>query len=97
MKKRQKQLSSQVEDMVCCSHSSDPTRRITELEESNMVFEALAKLPTEQREAVVLHIHGEMKFREIASLQCVSINTVQSRYSYGIEKLRTLSGNGKLI
>ena len=49
----------------------------------------MAKLPAEQREVVSLHIHGQMKFREIAQQLELSINTVQSRYRYGIEKLRT--------
>lgn len=52
--------------------------------------EALAGLPYEQREVVVLHLQGQMKFREIAKSQNVSINTVQSRYRYGLEKLRSL-------
>lgn len=31
-----------------------------------------------------------MKFKEIAKLQNVSINTVQGRYRYGLTKLRTI-------
>lgn len=50
----------------------------------------LAELPYEQREVLVLHLQGQMKFREIAKSQAVSINTVQSRYRYGLEKLRSL-------
>jgi RNA polymerase sigma-70 factor, ECF subfamily len=59
-------------------------------EESQRVFEALAQLPAEQREVIALHLQGQMRFREIAEHLEVSINTVQSRYRYGIEKLRTL-------
>ena len=59
-------------------------------EESRRLSKALAELAYEQRETVVLHIQGEMKFKEIAEIQNVSINTVQSRYRYGIEKLRTI-------
>lgn len=59
-------------------------------EESQRVFAALAQLPAEQREVITLHLQGQMRFREIAQLLEVSINTVQSRYRYGIEKLRTL-------
>lgn len=51
---------------------------------------ALAQLPYEQREAVILHTRGNMRFRTIAAHQHVSIQTVQSRYRYGLEKLRTL-------
>ncbi len=59
-------------------------------EESQRVFAALAQLPAEQREVITLHLQGQMRFREIAAHLKVSINTVQSRYRYGIEKLRTL-------
>lgn len=58
-------------------------------EESLRISAALAELPFEQREAVVMHLHGGMKFREIARLQAVSIKTIQSRYRYGLDKLRS--------
>ena len=54
---------------------------------------ALEQLPFEQREVVVLHLHGGMKFKEIGSLREVSINTVQGRYRYGIEKLKLILRN----
>jgi RNA polymerase sigma-70 factor (ECF subfamily) len=66
-----------------------PESRLIVSEESMRIFKAMAKLPAEQREVISLHIHGRMKFREIAEQLDVSINTVQSRYRYGIEKLRT--------
>lgn len=31
-----------------------------------------------------------MKFREIAAMQATSINTIKSRYRYGLEKLRSI-------
>ena len=67
-----------------------PVRGSMVSEESQRVFEALAQLPPEQREVITLHIHGQMRFREIAEQLELSINTVQSRYRYSIEKLRTL-------
>lgn len=59
-------------------------------EESVMISKALSQVPFEQREVVVLHLHGDMKFREIAELQAVSIKTIQSRYRYGLDKLRSI-------
>lgn len=59
-------------------------------EELRQVGEALIQLPYEQREVVLLHLKGGLKFREIAQVQAVSINTVQGRYRYGLEKLRSL-------
>ncbi len=49
----------------------------------------LARLPDNQREVVILHLQGQMKFKEIAKYQDVSIKTVQSRYRIALEKLRS--------
>jgi len=54
------------------------------------VYRALVKLPNQQREVIILHLHGEMTFKEIARQQQTSINTIQSRYRYGLDKLRQL-------
>ncbi|MBN2209815.1 MAG: RNA polymerase sigma factor [Sedimentisphaerales bacterium] len=59
-------------------------------EEALRISGALGRLPYEQREVVVLHLHGDMTFREIARSQEISIKTVQSRYRYGLDKLRAL-------
>ncbi len=49
---------------------------------------ALAGLPDEQREVIVLKVFQDFSFKEIASVCGLSINTAASRYRYGIEKLR---------
>ncbi|MBE0540944.1 MAG: RNA polymerase sigma factor [Verrucomicrobia bacterium] len=59
-------------------------------EELQHVARAMAELPYEQREAVLLHLRGGLTFCEIADMQGVSINTVQGRHRYGLEKLRSL-------
>ncbi|MHC4913120.1 MAG: RNA polymerase sigma factor [Planctomycetota bacterium] len=59
-------------------------------EEFQHLYKAMAKLPYEQKEAVILHIQGRVKFREIAKLQGTSIKTTLSRYSYGLNKLRSM-------
>jgi RNA polymerase sigma-70 factor (ECF subfamily) len=51
---------------------------------------ALAHLPPEQREVVTLRFEAGLRFRQIARIQNVSINTVHGRYRYGMEKLRSL-------
>jgi RNA polymerase sigma-70 factor (ECF subfamily) len=66
-------------------------------EEMQLISDALKQLPYEQREVVVLHIRGRMNFKAVAELQQVSIKTVQSRYRYGLNKLKTLlNGQVKL-
>jgi RNA polymerase sigma-70 factor (ECF subfamily) len=56
---------------------------------------AMASLPYEQREVITLRIEADMTLRKIAQLQKTSISTVQGRYRYGIEKLRSLL-NGEI-
>jgi DNA-directed RNA polymerase specialized sigma24 family protein len=56
----------------------------------------MSKLPYEQREAVVLHLKGGMKFKELAKLQGVSISTIHGRYRYGLYKLRSLLNSEEL-
>jgi RNA polymerase sigma-70 factor (ECF subfamily) len=64
-------------------------------EQLERVARAIAVLSYEQREVVVLHLTGDMIFKKIADLQNVSVNTVQSRYRYGIDKLRSIL-NGEI-
>ena len=49
---------------------------------------ALAALPEEQRQVVVLHIWGELTFQQVAELLNISANTAASRYRYALSKLR---------
>lgn len=64
-------------------------------EQLERLSRAMAQLPYEQREVVTLRIQGDMTLRSIARRQKTSISTVQSRYRYGIDKLRSLL-NGEL-
>jgi RNA polymerase sigma-70 factor (ECF subfamily) len=64
-------------------------------EQLEMLSGALAELPFEQREALMLHLHGRMTFQAIARARQISTNTAKSRYRYGIDKLRSIL-NGKV-
>jgi RNA polymerase sigma-70 factor (ECF subfamily) len=67
-----------------------PDRRVMSAELCQRVEQALAQLPYDQREVIILHLQSGMKFRAIAADQGVSINTIQSRYRYGLDKIRSL-------
>lgn len=79
---------SEAETIAAEQHSSEQWAILAE--ESKRISKALSQVPFEQREVIVLHLHGDMKFREIANLQNASLKTVQSRYRYGLDKLRSL-------
>jgi RNA polymerase sigma factor (sigma-70 family) len=70
--------------------SDGPLENAIDSEESVRLQELLGRLPYDQREVIVLHLHQEMRFREIAKGLGVSINTIQSRYRYGLQKLRQI-------
>ena len=70
--------------------SNSPDQWIILNEQSMQISNALASIPFEQRETIVLHLHGGAKFREIAASQNVPVKTIQSRYRYGLEKLRSI-------
>ena len=72
------------------SDSDGPMEHAIDREESGRLNDLLDRLPHEQREVIVLHLHHQMRFQEIAKALGISINTVQSRYRYGLDKLRSI-------
>jgi RNA polymerase sigma-70 factor (ECF subfamily) len=77
------------------SELESPEKRLISDEQSRYIAGAMSLLPYDQREVIALHINGEMKLREIARLQNVSVSTVKGRYRYGLKKLRSVL-NGRL-
>ncbi|MHC4116208.1 MAG: RNA polymerase sigma factor [Planctomycetota bacterium] len=78
-----------------CSAKGWPDDSAVRGELSDQLAHAMAQLPFEQREAIVLHLQSKMRFRQIAGSQGISVNTVMSRYRYGLDKLRSIL-NGEL-
>ncbi len=70
--------------------ASEPVSELLRDEQLQQLTDALRQLPYEQREVVVLHLRGDLPFRAIATTQGISINTAQSRYRYGLDKLRAM-------
>jgi RNA polymerase sigma-70 factor (ECF subfamily) len=70
--------------------SDNPAQSAIDAEELTRLRQAVSQIPYEQREAVMLHLKGGMKFREIAKLRGVSAGTIYGRYRYGLGKLRSL-------
>ena len=70
------------------SGAEGPSEVAARIEDAAVVAAALSRLPEEQREVVVLRVYGRLKFREIAEMAGVSINTVQSRHRYALDALK---------
>ena len=69
---------------------ADPAESLECNEQLQCLGAALEEVPYEQREIVMLHLHGAMTFSAIAQAHDISANTAKSRYRYGLEKLRSL-------
>lgn len=55
-----------------------------------VIDSALAALPAAQRQTFVLHVDGELSYREVADTLGISIGTVMSRLFYARQKLKVL-------
>jgi len=67
-----------------------PVHLVIKSEEVQKLGAAMSQIQYEQREAIVLRIHGRMKFRAIAKQQNVTTKTAHSRYRAGINGLRLI-------
>jgi len=93
---RQRRRSGNLDEVVSCPARSDgPEHVAISRELTTKLDAAMAELPDEQREMIVLHVQSKLPFREIARLREISINTAMSRYRYGLDKLRSIL-NGEL-
>jgi RNA polymerase sigma-70 factor (ECF subfamily) len=87
-KRRQTVRRDETEQIA--AHPESPVQLVIRSEELEKLSCAMTQIPYEQREVVVLHLNSALRFRQIARLQNVSVKTVQSRYRYGLDKLRSI-------
>lgn len=90
-KARQKQVGYGLDEAdAVLSNSNKPETAAMFGEELRQLSEALTQLSYEQREVLLMHLYSHFKFRTIARSLGVSINTVQGRYRYALNKLRSM-------
>ena len=59
------------------------------MEEMGLTLQsALAELPDEQRDIMILHVWGQLTFEEAAAALDISPSTAASRYRYALAKLK---------
>lgn len=66
----------------------DPEAALLMDEETRQVVQALAQLPTHQREVIVLRYYQEHSLAEIAEILDIPLGTVKSRLNIGLQRLR---------
>ena len=65
-----------------------PAEETLYVEEKVLVEELLDGLPQEQRECLILHYFQQLKYREIAKILQIPVNTVKTRVRRGLENCR---------
>lgn len=65
-----------------------PAAQVGNRDLGRKIAEAVAALPTEQKEVFLMRVEGDLAFKEIGKIQRVSINTVLARMQYALAKLR---------
>ena len=88
-KKRPQTVAANDAEQVA-SDDNGPVHLVIKSELSQQLGSAMSRLPYEQREAIVLYLHGRMKFKAIGELQKVSTKTAYTRYRAGLDKLKSL-------
>jgi len=83
-------MNGQDKAAVFRQDSKGPEEVTMSAEKLQRVGDALTQLPYEQREVILLRLHAGLTFRTIAQSQNMSIQTVQSRYRYGLQKLQLI-------
>ena len=71
------------EELLFSAAGADPATKLD-------VQVALARLPEDQREAVVLRVWGDLSLAEAAEQQGVPGQTLASRYRYGLARLKEI-------
>ncbi len=69
-----------------------PFSALADNEVGREIRNAVAALPVEQREVFLLRMESDLSFKEIASIQQISINTALARMTYALGKLRERLG-----
>ena len=66
-----------------------PLDRLIAEERLQQLREALLDLPPQMRQCVLLRLDQELKYREIAEVMNIAVNTVKSQLAQAKDRLRT--------
>lgn len=79
----------------CTEREETPEETVLLKADAELLQKALAQLPTQFREVLVLREINQMNYRDIAEVTNVPIGTVMSRLSRGRQLLIALLGDQK--
>ncbi len=74
----------------------NPEERIIQDEKVALVHSLLDRLPSDQREVVILRHYANMSFKDISKMLDININTALGRMHYAILKMREMMGKDQV-
>ncbi|MDR3083571.1 MAG: SigE family RNA polymerase sigma factor [Streptomyces sp.] len=89
-RKKLKEFLAPKSDSALVREEADRGDRIAQADDRGALLEALAQLPTRQREAVVLRYWEDLTETQTAHAMGCSVGTVKSNTAKGISKLRAI-------
>ncbi len=87
--RRRRRGATQMQRFASGQEAAPPASLVVLDEEFRRLAQGLDQLPYEQREVLVLRVYGGLTFAAIAAQQNTSIYTVQGRYRYALDKMRS--------
>jgi RNA polymerase sigma-70 factor, ECF subfamily len=90
---RMQRPTSEMPDDLAAPESERPDQTAARHGEARRLLDALAALPAEQREVIVLREERDLTLEQIAEIQGVGRETVKSRLRYALSKLREVIGH----
>lgn len=91
---RSRRPTEAVPDTLAAPDSASPDTAALQQQQAGRLLVALATLPPEQREIIVLGEEQDLTLEQIAAIQGVGRETVKSRLRYALAKLREVLGDG---
>ena len=89
-KKRRPEMVVSEKGIDIASQSMSATTKLERDQETELLRQALMKLPDDKRELLVLARYAEMKYEQIAELLAVDVGTVKVRVYRAIKELREI-------
>jgi RNA polymerase sigma-70 factor (ECF subfamily) len=94
MRKRKAQKTVYMQNVPDQVDHNNPLQDVQDTENKKLILNVIDELPEQQRQVFLLRQHGDLTFKEIASVMDQSVNTVLSHMHYAVKKLqKTLKEN----
>lgn len=78
------------------NYNNSDSDRLMQIEQKDIIFKALNKLPEKQKEVIILKYYEDLKIKDISKILNENISTIKSRLKQGLEKMEMYLGKEDL-